>query len=269
MSLFQAFTLGIVQGITEYLPVSSSAHLVLVPTLFGWHFAEQEVFLFNILVQLGTLVGVVIYFSHDLRLIFGGVLGGIIKRKPLEDPQAVLGWLIVLATIPAGVFGLLFKKELSAFFSSPKAAMGFLLLTACLLITCEFVHRKFHHHVKLPDAVLMGCAQALALFPGVSRSGSTISVGMMGGLKRESAARFSFLMSIPVILGASVVALKDIFDYSEHVSHMILPIIVGFISAAISGYFVIKWFLDFLKSQSLLLFAFYCFVGGGIGLILI
>ena len=265
MSLLQAFILGVVQGITEYFPISSTAHLILVSNILGWHFTEQETFLFAILVQLGTLVGVIFYFFYDIKNIFNVFL----KKNKSKNCCKIYFYLLVLSTLPAVIFGFSFKHKLIYFFSSPKSTILFLFLTAAMLIICEFIRKKCHNNIKLLDAFLMGLAQALALFPGISRSGVTISVGIICGLKKESAAKFSFLMSIPIILAASFLALKNIFVYSNNISHIILPIFVGFFSAAISGYFAIKWFLNFIKNQSLLWFASYCLVVGVIGLIFI
>jgi undecaprenyl-diphosphatase len=267
MTLLQAFVLGLVQGLTEYLPVSSSAHLVFVPKLLGWQFPETETFIFDTLVQLGTLVGVVVYFWSDLIQIARGVIEGLIARKPLGNPDARLGWLVVLATIPASVIGLMFKSEISALFSSSSAAFWCLLVTAALLLIAERLKNAKTEEIHLSTSLWMGFAQALALLPGVSRSGSTIAAGMVAGASRRAAARFSFLMSIPVMVGASLVVGKDLFDSAAIVEQLAWPIVVGFITAAISGYIVIYWFLNFLKKQSLLWFALYCAVVGALGLI--
>ncbi len=267
MDLIQALVLGVVQGVTEYLPVSSSAHLVLVPMLLDWHFPKDQEFIFDVLVQLGTLVGVVVYFASDLWQIAKHVWLGLLRRKPLASPEARLGWLVVLATIPAAIAGICLKKYVQAYFESPRSVMIFLLVTAGLLILAELLGKPKRAEVNTKVALVMGFMQVAALLPGISRSGSTIAAGVLSGLSKESAARFSFLMSIPIMVGASLVAGKDLLDSSINFSQMIGPVLVGMITSAVTGYFVIRWFLGFLKTQSLLWFALYCAIVGGCGLI--
>jgi len=267
MTLFQAMVMGLVQGITEYLPVSSSAHLVLVPKMLGWDFGVKEAFVFDVLVQLGTLCGVVFYFFDDLRLITINFVKGVFSGHPLVDESSRTGIFLIIATIPAALIGFLFKDFFEAFFSSPKFSCVFLLVTALLLTFAEVLRRGVRIKITFFDAIIMGCAQALAIFPGLSRSGATISLGMIGGLNRASAARFSFLMSIPVMLGAAILVISDLVKDYAVLSHMIAPLAVGFITAAVSGYIVIKWFLDFLKNRTLLIFAVYCAIIGVAGLL--
>jgi undecaprenyl-diphosphatase len=265
MNNTQALILGIVQGLTEYLPVSSSAHLVLAPALMGWEFSPTESFLFDVLVQLGTLVGVFCYFWQPLRDIIQSVLTGLWLRRPFYNEDARLGWLVALASVPAAILGLAFKSELAAYFSDPLYACYFLVLTGVMLIAAELLGRHIKPQVEKKDAVFIGLAQGLALLPGVSRSGSTISIGMICGLSRAKAAQFSFLMSVPVMLGASLVASVDLANDLDLAMQMIVPLTIGFVSAAITGYLVIKWFMAFVTSQPLYLFAAYCLAVGGIG----
>ncbi|MBN4077426.1 undecaprenyl-diphosphatase UppP [Sulfobacillus acidophilus] len=269
MDSIHALILGIVQGVTEYLPVSSSAHLILVPKILGFHISHQNNFVFDILVQLGTLVGVVFYFYDDLLNIAKQMCLGIYQKKPFLNTEARLGWLVLLATIPASIIGLSFKDEIASLFSSTKAALIFLIVTAIILVVAELFAKSLRNNVKISDSLAMGFAQSLALFPGISRSGSTISTGMLLGLSRQAAAKFSFIMSIPVMVGASIIAFKELFSKAEMMQQMVIPLLVGFVAAAISGYLVIKWFLAFLKQKSLLWFAAYCFAVGFIGLIVI
>lgn len=264
MDIFQAAVLGIVQGATEYIPVSSSAHLVIVPHIFGWNIHGKEAFVFDVLVQLGTLVGILLYFWRDLLDIVTSFL-----KAPgnFKSHSTCTGWYLILATIPAGFIGILFKDEIAGFFDSPRAALMFLIVTGGLLILAEWLGIKTRKAVEARDALAMGLAQTLALFPGISRSGSTISVGMLLGLNRAAAAKFSFLMSIPVMLGAAMVALNDMFESSEFLAANALPIFVGFLASAVSGYVVIKWLLDYLRNHSLYAFAAYCWVVGLLGLL--
>lgn len=268
MNPIHALILGIVQGLTEYLPVSSSAHLVLVPALFQFDLSSTDSFIFDVLVQLGTLVGVLIYFSDDIKHMIVATTQGILKGRPFENDVAKQAWLIVLATIPASVIGLLFKDEIAATFDSARTAAGCLYVTAALLCLAELIRHAHRSQVLVKDSILIGFAQALALLPGISRSGSTIAIGMLSGLNRTTSARFSFLMSIPVMIGASLIAGKDLLQGSQSsFQGQIFPLVIGFISAAVTGYFVIKWFLHFLRNQSLLWFAAYCIVFATISLI--
>ena len=266
MSIIQAIILGLVQGLTEYIPVSSSAHLVLVPWLLGWTFDPTTAFVFDVLVQWGTLVGVVIYFWRDIWAIVRGVVNGLIQRKPFGTFEARLGWFIVLATIPAVLAGLLLKNFFEQFFSDPKAVAALLFLTAAILVAAERLGQRQRRleSINSTDAITIGLWQVLSILPGVSRSGATIVGGMLRGLDRPAAARFSFLMSIPALLGAGVLAFKDLLDTPNLSSTLGLPILVGFAAAAISGYLCIRWLLGYLQKHSLTVFAAYCAAFGAV-----
>ena len=258
MSVLQAFILGIVQGVTEYLPVSSSAHLLLTPYFLGWSIDKDINFVFNVLIQLGTLFGVFVYFSKDIWSITVAFLHGIKTKKPFYNENAKLGWLLIVATIPGAFFGVTFKSSIVPYFSSIRSTFLFLLVTAFFLVLAELLGGRKNTVVKTKHALAMGFAQSLALFPGISRSGSTIAFGVFFGLTRAAAAKFSFLMSIPIMFGACAVALDEVLLSEELLSALWLPLLVGFVTAAISGYFVIKWFLKFLRQRSLYWFAAYC-----------
>ena len=272
MDLFQAFILGVVQGATEYLPVSSSGHLVLVPWLFGF---DKGSFIFDILVQLGTLLAVVVYFRADLIAVAAAMVRGLVAKQPLKEPMSRLGWFVGLASVPAAVIGVLFKDDFERTFSSSRAALSFLLLTAFLLVLGEVASRRLRaledqrdeKALTWLDAVVIGLAQSVALFPGVSRSGSTISAGMLMGLDRAAAAKFSFLMSIPVMVGAGLLAIKDLVENAGALAALGPAIAVGFVTSAVTGFICIHWFMGFLKRQSLLWFAAYCALVGTAGLI--
>ncbi len=256
MDLFQAFILGLVQGATEYIPVSSSAHLVLVPWLLGWPDASFE---FEVLVQLGTLAGVFIFFRKDIVAIVKAVIQGILQGKPLNSFEAKLGWMVAVSTIPAVVLALLFKDYFKAAFAAPVFVGGLLILTAALLIIAERSGSRERDlkNMSWLDSVVIGFWQAAAILPGISRSGATISGAVMKGFNRTSAARFSFLMSIPVLLGAGGVALKDLVEAGT-LSAQLPAITVGFIAAVVSGYICIRWLLHYLQRHSLYIFAVYC-----------
>lgn len=259
MNLFQALILGIVQGLTEFLPISSSAHLVIVPFLLGWKFPEAQVLPFDVLVQLGTLAAVIVYFWSDLWQIIVAFVQGLLKGKPFAEPQARMGWLLILATIPAGVFGLLVKKVIDQAFQSVVITGAFLLVTAALLLLAERVGKRTRplSQITWVDALWMGLAQAVAVFPGISRSGATMSGGLARNLERGAAARFSFLMSIPVMLAAGALELKDVFQ-TPGLTSLLPAIAVGFLAAAVVGYFSIRWLLNFVITHSLRAFAVYC-----------
>ncbi len=263
MNLFQAIFLGVIQGLTEFLPISSSAHLVIVPALLGWTFPEEQIFPFNILVQLGTLVAVIIYFWSDLIAIVKAVFVGLKNRQPFQDTDARLGWLIVLASIPAGVGGLLLKDKVEEVFNSASATGWFLFLTATLLVIGEIIGKRTRplKTINWKDALWIGFGQLVSLFPGVSRSGSTISVGMTRNLERTAAGRFSFLMSIPVMLGAGLVGILDLLEVPNLVSFLPM-VLAGFLTAGIVGYLSIRWLLNFLNHRSLYGFAIYCTILG-------
>ena len=259
MSILQSLILGIIQGLTEFLPISSSAHLVIVPYLFGWNLPAEDTFIFNVLVQVGTLLAVIIYFWADLLDIARAVLNGLWQRQPFQDPQARLGWWIILATLPAGFIGLLLKDAVEAAFASPTATALFLFVTAGLLVGAERLGKRQRSIETLTwlDAVWIGFFQALAIFPGISRSGSTIAGGMTRNLQRPAAARFSFLISIPIMLAAGLLAVLDLLEL-PHLGAALPPFLAGFAAAAIVGYLSIRWLLNYLARRSLYVFALYC-----------
>lgn len=268
MTYIQSIILGVIQGLTEFLPVSSSAHLVLIPQLLGWNIPEAQVFPFDVLVQLGTLVAVIIYFWSDLWKIIKSFVSGLINRKPFEDPNARLGWYLILATIPAMFSGLLLKDKVEAVFNDPNATAYFLFGTAALLVLAETLGKRTRSmkDMKWFDALWIGLFQAVSIFPGVSRSGSTIVGGMTRDMDRPSAARFSFLMSIPVMLGAGLVSTLDVLKMPDLGSF--LPIIlVGTVAALLVGYLSIHWLLSFLNKRSFYIFAIYCTLLGAVVLI--
>ncbi|MDH5508396.1 MAG: undecaprenyl-diphosphatase UppP [Anaerolineae bacterium] len=258
MTIFQAILLGIIQGATEFLPISSSGHLVLVPHLLGWQFPAEQAFLFNVLVQLGTLLAVIVYFRKDLLAIGRAFIQGLLDRKPLSDPQSKLGWYLILATLPAGVFGLLYKDQVEMAFTSPHATAWFLLSTAALLLIAERAGKRSRslEEISWLDALWSGVFQALALLPGISRSGATITGGMTRNLERAAAARFSFLMAVPVMLAAGVLAMRDLVAIPS-LSAFLGPLLAGFVTAALVGYAAIRWLLGYLSRSPLYGFSIY------------
>jgi undecaprenyl-diphosphatase len=261
MTLLQSVLLGIIQGLTEFLPISSSAHLVITPYLLGWQIPVQAAFTFDVLVQLGTLLAVIVYFRKDLYQIIVGVINGLIHKDPFSEPSSRLGWLLILATIPAVIAGLAFKDPIERVFGSPMATAILLFGTAALLVIAELVGKRIQQieTVSWLDALIIGIFQIISLLPGISRSGATISGGMIRNLERRDAARFSFLMSIPVMLGAGTVAIVDLIQLPNF-SVQLPTLFAGFITSAVVGYLTIRWLLAYLVNRRLYPFAIYCIV---------
>jgi len=272
MDIIQAIILGIVQGLTEFLPVSSSAHLVFVPEILK----VQSSLVFDTILHVGSLVAVVIYFwkdiIHMLTSFFSSLMD--IPRRQFregikEDKFKKLAWFVIIGTIPAGLVGVLFKDTFEALFNDVFIVGFFLIITGFLLWGSEMMSRRVDNKTSLKEmsvknSILIGIAQAFAIAPGISRSGATISAGLFLGIERELAARYSFLLSIPAILGAALVQVKDIssIDVSTAV------IIAGFIAAAVTGYIAIKIVLKLIQEKNLLIFAYYCWIIGPIAMIL-
>lgn len=243
MNILQALILGIVQGLTEFLPISSSGHLVLIPKLFGW---EYQSLAFDTVLHLGTALALVIYFYKDLLEV--------IKSKKL-----IL--LLLIGSIPAGVLGLFFNDYFEFYFRTTNWVVTFLLVGSVVMWLAEKSFSKVWNNERVSDfskitnkkAFIIGMFQSLALFPGMSRSGSSISGGMLLGLSREAAARFSFLLAIPAVVAAT---LFKLVDSSAEISFD-LSLLVGFLSSFLVGLVAIKFLLNFLKSNSLNSFILY------------
>ena len=273
MDIIQAIIIGIAQGLTEFLPVSSSAHLVFVPHLLG----TESSLAFDTILHIGTLVAVVVYFWKDLVKMFRAFFASLrdivhrrFKQGLKEDKYKKLAWLVIIGTIPAGLAGILFKDLFEGLFTNIPVVGFFLLITGALLYTSEMVSRKVEDkrgikNLSTKDALIIGFAQACAIAPGISRSGATISTGLFLGLNRELAARYSFLLSIPAILGAALVQAKDI---SSVLDISTAATVAGFIAAAITGYLAIKIVLKLISERDLLIFAYYCWIVGALALIL-
>ena len=270
MTLFQSVILGIIQGLTEFIPVSSTAHLLIVQELLGIP-ASDAMFAFLILVQWGTLVSLFIYFGKDLLNILGAFFESLKKLRSLKDfgnlnDDAKMAWFTIIATIPALIVGYLLKDVLEALFKTPLLAASVRLFAAAILLTiAEWLGKRMRgvDEMTALDAFIVGLFQVFAVFPGASRSGSTIAGGMLRGFTREAAARFAFLMSIPVMLAAGAYESLDLI----HMSGLgdFLPVLaVGFISAALVGWVAIRWLMTYLSKNSLYSFAIYCAVVGSV-----
>jgi undecaprenyl-diphosphatase len=265
MTLIEATLLGVVQGLTEFIPVSSSGHLILARHLFGIQIDNGPAFVFDILIQLGTWVAVLVHFRNDLVNIVGDMFAGL-RGNPA--PQARLGWLLLLATLPAVIAGWLLRKSMSGELSGLLATGLFLVATAGLLALAELVgqRKKEIKDLNIADAIWIGVFQVLALFPGISRSAATLSGSMTRNLTRIDAARFAFLLAVPVMPGAAAVALLDLGQLPE-ASGLIFPLLVGFAVSAIVGYVTIRWLLRYLSTHSLYQFAIYCALVGVIAIV--
>jgi undecaprenyl-diphosphatase len=261
MNFFQAIFLGVLQGITEFLPISSSGHLALVEFFLG---IEEAGLAFDVALHLGTLLGVLIYFRRDIFMMLTAVVN---PRKLGEEAglQRRLAFYICLGTIPAVIAGVVLKDSVETIFRSPFLIAALLAGAGLLLLLADKAgkHLRDMKSIGFVDVALIGLFQAFALMPGVSRSGITMTAGLMRGFNRMSAARFSFLLSVPVILGAGVYNLPDIISHGSEPGQLELYL-AGFVAAAISGYLVIAFLLRFIQSHSFAVFAYYRFLLAGI-----
>jgi undecaprenyl-diphosphatase len=267
MSWWESAALGILQGLTEFLPISSSGHLVLGENLLKVKFDDIS---FEVFLHFGTFLSVVIVF----RKTIWGMIKAVMKKAGvgfLKCNQADLTenwnlfWLIVLGSVPAGVLGILFKSYVEKSFSSPHFVSIMLLITGAVLFLTKFFHKK-EGNIKSSDAFLIGIAQAIAMLPGISRSGLTISTGIFRGIQREKAAEFSFLLSLPAILSASALKLKDVLDKTSP-SFDLWIYLIGMIFAFLFGYLAIKFLLNVIKKGKFEFFGYYCFLIGFLSLI--
>jgi undecaprenyl-diphosphatase len=261
MNFIQSAILGLVQGLTEFLPVSSSAHLVIVPNALGW--AQPSVF-FDVMLHAGTLLAAVIYFRRDIVSITASGLRSVRD----ENGRVNTLWLLLLATIPAAILGLIFKSFFERFFDIPAAAAGLLILTGFIMLAAELLSRqkKDMKDTSPAAALLIGAFQALAILPGISRSGATISAGMFAGLKREAATRFAFLLSIPIIAGTALYKTKDIIGAGGGGAQL-LSSLPGVVAAALAGYLAIRFMMKYLAGHRLTVFAVYCWAVGALFLL--
>jgi undecaprenyl-diphosphatase len=261
MPILQVVVLAVIQGLTEFLPVSSTAHLYLTSWLAGW---SIETLQFDIMLHLGTLLAVLLYFFGDWVQIIGQGLGMRVGRNPELKQNHMLLWLLGIGTIPVVVAGLLFNKQAETTWRNPYVMGAMLIAVGLLMWLAERAGRRVRDlaSVGLADALAIGLAQAVAVIPGCSRSGITISAGLFRGLDRETAARYSFLLSTPAIGGAAAKALWDM--HKQHLLRGLLTpqFAVGVAVSAITGCLVITWFLHYLRRSSLRPFVYYRVIFG-------
>lgn len=265
MDIIQAIVLGLLQGATEFIPVSSSGHLVLVPWLLNW---ESPGLVFDTVVHWGTLVAVLAYFWRDWLALIGAWLQGLV-RWDWRDPLARLMWLLILGSVPAAALGFLWEDLFESLFGRPAWVAFFLLVTAALLVVSERLGRRSRKMTDLGwlDALLIGLGQAMAIAPGISRSGATMAAGLFRGLDRTIAARFSFLLATPIIFGAGLLQLAGLVGAADAAAQ-IPALVAGFLAAAVAGYVCIWALLRYLQRGKLYPFALYCAAAGAFFLIM-
>ena len=261
MSLFEAIVLGIVQGLTEFLPVSSTAHLRIVPAFAGW---EDPGAAFTAVTQLGTMVAVLIYFREDLLRITRTWFASLRTPRLRKELDARMGWYILLGTIPIGIFGLAFKDQIETGARDLYLNGTALIVLGLVLLQAERVGKRNRgvESISTRDGLIVGFSQALALVPGVSRSGATITAGLFLGLERAAAARFSFLLSIPAVVLSGLLELASISSGEEGENTGALTLIVATVLAFVVGYASIAFLLRFLATRSTVIFVAYRVVLG-------
>jgi undecaprenyl-diphosphatase len=282
LSYFQAAILGILQGISELFPISSLGHSILLPAILGWTIDQNANYFLTFLVASHFATATVLFFFYwsDWARIISGILRSIRLRNRALNPDAKLGWLLVLGTVPAGIVGILFQKQVQRLFISPSYVASFLALNGALLYVAELLRAKakarggivdaderIAAEVSWPQSAGVGLMQVLALLPGFSRTGSTIAGGLMVGLAHEDALRFSFLLATPIIAAAAALKLPVLFASRD--APAIETLLLGATCAAIASYLSVKFLTRYFKTRTLTPFAIYCLLAGLISLLLL
>lgn len=274
ISYFQAVVIGTLQGLTELFPVSSLGHSVILPHLLSWSINQNDPFFLTFLVATHTATALVLFafFWKDWWHIGKGVLRSIINREISEkDSEAKLGWLLIVGTLPAGILGVILEQQIKVLFANPTLVAFILMLNGLLLAGAEILRRRAREQVELGSdtriaklswakAIKVGFMQCLALIPGFSRTGSTITGGLLVGLSHEDSARFSFLLATPIIAGASLLKLPDLLTQSGKLD--LGPILAGSICAGVAAYLSVKFLTKYFETNKLSPFAIYCFLAG-------
>ena len=274
ISLFQAIALGLLQGVTELFPISSLGHSIILPHLLGWEMDRNDhaFLIFLVGTHFATATVLFFYFLEDWMKILRGMYHSLVHRGISEqNPLGKLGWLLVVGTIPAGILGLLFQDALRGLFVSPRSAAFFLFLNGLLLFGAEWLRRRnTKNTVSDPDvrmakltfrqAIVVGTVQALALFPGLSRAGSSMGGGLLVGLSHEDAARYSFLLATPIIGAAALLKLPHLFLAENH--PLLLPTFVGAIASGVTAWFTVRFLMKYFHTNTLTPFAVYCSAAG-------
>ncbi len=267
MDIIQAILLGLLQGITEFLPVSSSGHLALGRALLGRDL--EPGITFEIVVHFGSFCSIVLYYHKKIEEILSDLFksfspSGIASKRYITDANTRFSYIILLSMIPAGIVGFTMKEAIEALFLNPFFVSCMLLITGSLLFGTKFVGNP-PKDVNAGRGLLMGVAQAIAILPGMSRSGTTISVGLFSGISRDKVANFSFLMVLPVLAGAMLLEVLELRQTGIE-SAAVVSLFVGFLTSFISGYFALKYLIIILKREKLHYFAFYCWTVGIVGI---
>lgn len=259
--ILHPFVLGMVQGLGEFLPISSSAHLIITPWLFKW---DDPGLGFDVALHWGTLLAVLIYFRNDIYLLARGFWHSIFKstRDLKNNIYQKLSWLLIIASIPGAIVGKLLEEKAETVFRNPLLAALTLSVFGLVILTVDKFGKKEKNldRIKWLDALWVGLSQALAIIPGISRSGSTMGMGLFLGFKRADAARFSFLMSIPIIFGAGILKIGDVFKGGASLQ----DVIIGFVSASVFGFLAIKFLLKYLAAHDFKVFVWYRLVLAGL-----
>lgn len=267
MDLLQALLLGILQGVTEFLPVSSSGHLALGRALFGKELMPGITF--EVVVHFGSFCSIIVYFRRRIYEIIRDLFAsfskeGIKTKRYLHDNNTRFSMIILLSMIPAMIVGFTLKDPIEEMFLNPVIVSFMLLVTGVLLFLTKFV-KHLDKGVDTKRGLLMGVAQAMAIIPGISRAGSTIAVGLYSGVNRASVANFSFLMVLPVLAGAMLLEIIDMFKYGIEYA-VVMALVIGFFASFLSGYFSLKYLIVLLKKDKFHYFAYYCWAAGITGI---
>lgn len=269
LNIFQAFVLGLLQGVTELFPISSLGHSVIIPSLIGWHIDQGDpaFMTFVIVTHLATALVLFVFFWRDWCAIVAGIFRSLAERKiDMKDTYARLGWLLIVSSVPVGILGLLFEKQFSALFAIPLFAGIFLIGNGILLYGTELLIQKRpvyqEHsyeriaHMTWVRAIGVGCMQCLALLPGFSRTGASLSGGLLVGLSHQDAARYSFLLATPVIFAAAVLKIPELSLSGESVNSA--PFVIGALASAVGAYLSVRFLTHYFKTKTLTPFAVYC-----------
>lgn len=268
MDFIKAIIIGVVQGLTEFLPISSSGHLVLIEDILHFNIGGLT---FEVAVHFGTLLAVLFYFFDEVwkmvqaPFYISHVFSPVKQKESIWSRYLIFDFFIIVATIPAAIVGIAFENQIEKAFSSPILALIALSVTGLVMLSAKFSKEK-NSSLTLSKSFLIGIAQAFAIIPGISRSGSTIMTGIWTGLNRETAAKFSFLMSIPAILGAAVLKASDLFSQSL-TSHELLLVSLATLASFVSGYLSIAFLISIIKKNKLEYFGYYCIIISIVGLI--
>ncbi len=277
LTYFQAVVFGILQGVTELFPISSLGHSVVLPRLLGWNIDQSAPFFLTFLVATHSATALVLffYFFADWKRILSGLYRSLKEREIKEnDANAKLGWLLVVATIPAGILGILFETALTKLFANPQLVAGVLVLNGILLYGAEILRKRRKEQVKQTlsneriaklswsQAIQIGLLQCIALIPGFSRTGATLTGGLLQGLSHKDSVRFAFLLATPIIGAASLLKLPELAGSSENGA--LIPVLIGALTAGIAAYFSVKFLTKYFETKTLTPFAIYCCVVGGV-----